>query len=682
MKKSILFLLVLLTVISLSTRTGKSYVRSPISSGPARGTALAWNLSNPGTTKVVSGEITYNLNPTGSDNLPFSQVEQALMASFQAWEDIPTSAIAFRRGPDTSSTTGGNDDFLQLFWIENSTTTPDGLNLTGALAVSRTTAFSSGTRAGEILDGSLVFNGNEYQWGVNGAANLADIGEVATHEIGHLIGLSHTAIGGATMFPRSGEGRTSSRSLEQDDILAASSAYPAGDFLTSRGTLAGRVSDGANPIFGAHIAAVDGNGNVVSGALSQPDGSYSIQGLPPGDYTVYAEPLDPNAGNFYSKSDLSDFYSTANLDFLTTQDFQVSIGAGQQSPLDIQVTRGTPALDGYIVFDERNAAFVNVSTTVFLGESDVTVGIAGPGLPQLGAPLSISGPGITITSQRFVTTTTGLTAVLAQINVSPTAPLGARNIIVSNGSQRTIVTGALELQLPGSPAAPAVASAANFGTLVAPESIASVFGLNLGTITQNAASTPLPTSIGGSTVVIRDAAGTERLAPLFFSSPFQINFLVPAGTALGQATIAINNGSGGTSTSGFQVMQSAPGLFSSNSTGGGLAAALIVRVRNNVQTFEPIAQPGGAPIPIDLGPPGDQVFLILYATGVRGGGFPACTIGGVNSQIVFAGPQGSLLGLDQVNVLLDRSLGGQGATHNILLSQDGISSNTVTVVVQ
>lgn len=683
MKKSLLFLLIIFSVISLSVRTGESYVRSPLTGGAGPGGTLAWNLTNPATDKVVGGEITYNLNPAGSDNLPFSQVEQALMAAFQSWEDIPSSAIAFRRGPNTTSTAGGNDDVLQLFWLENSTTTPDGLNLTGALAISRTTAFSTGARAGEIVDGSLVFNGNEFQWGVNGAANVADIGEVATHEIGHLIGLSHTPIGGATMFPRSGVGRTSGRSLESDDIIAASVAYPAGNFLASTATLAGRVFDGpGNLIFGAHVAAVDVNGNVVSGALTQPNGVYTIQGLPPGSYTVYAEPLDPNAGNFYSKSDLSSFYSTASVDFSTSQDFQVSLAAGQQAVLDIPVTRGTPALDGYLVFDQNNAAFINVATAVAQGQSNIRVGIAGPGLPTSGQPLSISGPGITIVRQLFATTSNGLNAVLADINISPTAPTGARNIAVTNGAQRTIVTGAIELQLAGSSVPLTVVSSANFVAPVAPESIASVFGLNLSTTTQNATVAPLPTSIAGVTALVRDSAGTERLSPIFFVSPMQLNYQIPPGTSLGQATITLNNGGGGVATGTFQVNATAPGFFSSNASGSGQASGLVLRVRNGVQSFERIAQNDGSPIAVDLGPAGDQVFLILFGTGFRGrSALPSCTIGGLNSQVLFAGQQGDLVGLDQLNVLLDRSLAGRG-TVNVQMNVDGQNSNTVSVVVR
>jgi hypothetical protein len=69
-------------------------------------------------------------------------------------------------------------------------------------------------------------------------------------------------------------------------------------------------------------------------------------------------------------------------------------------------------------------------------------------------------------------------------------------------------------------------SAASFsGQELARESIAAVFGIALATTTGTAASVPLPTELAGTRVLIRDSVGTERLAPLFFVSPKQINWV-------------------------------------------------------------------------------------------------------------------------------------------------------------
>ncbi len=93
-----------------------------------------------------------------------------------------------------------------------------------------------------------------------------------------------------------------------------------------------------------------------------------------------------------------------------------------------------------------------------------------------------------------------------------------------------------------------VSAASYVSTSLAPESIVSAFGSGLATSTLAAASTPLPTTLAGSTVKVRDSAGAERLAPLFFVSPAQINYQMPAGTANGAATITVTSGDGSVST--------------------------------------------------------------------------------------------------------------------------------------
>ncbi|MGH9939110.1 MAG: Ig-like domain-containing protein, partial [Blastocatellia bacterium] len=135
-------------------------------------------------------------------------------------------------------------------------------------------------------------------------------------------------------------------------------------------------------------------------------------------------------------------------------------------------------------------------------------------------------------------------------------------------------------------------SAASFlGDALAAESIAAAFGQNLATSVQVATTLPLPTSLAGTTVRVRDASGVERLAPLFFVAPTQVNFEVPPSTANGAATITITSGDGSISTGIVNIASVAPGLFSANSDGRGVAAAVALRVKaNGEQTFEPVAR--------------------------------------------------------------------------------------------
>jgi len=87
------------------------------------------------------------------------------------------------------------------------------------------------------------------------------------------------------------------------------------------------------------------------------------------------------------------------------------------------------------------------------------------------------------------------------------------------------------------------------------------------------------------------------------------------------------------------------------------------------------------PLPLDLGPEGDQVFLVLFGTGIRNRtslGAVSVKIGGAEAQVTYAGPQGGFVGLDQINVLVPRSLVGRGEV-DVVLTADGRAANPVRV---
>jgi len=234
-------------------------------------------------------------------------------------------------------------------------------------------------------------------------------------------------------------------------------------------------------------------------------------------------------------------------------------------------------------------------------------------------------------------------------------------------------------------------SAASFlGDALAPESIAAAFGQNLAVSERPANSQPLPTSLNGTTVRVRDASGAERLAPLFYVAPTQANFQIPPSAATGAATITITSGDGSVSTGVVQIAMVAPGLFSASSDGRGAASAVVFRIKaNGEQTFEPVARFDQAAnkfvlIPIDLGPETDQVFLVAFGTGARFRSSLAtssATIGGANAEVLYVGPAGGFVGLDQFNLRLSRNLITRGEVE-VKLTVDGKMSNTVLINVK
>ena len=234
----------------------------------------------------------------------------------------------------------------------------------------------------------------------------------------------------------------------------------------------------------------------------------------------------------------------------------------------------------------------------------------------------------------------------------------------------------------------ATVSAASFSaSAVATESIVAGFGTGMAIRTEIANTVPLPTTLAGTRVVVRDALGAERFSPLFFVASTQVNFLIPPGTAPGEATINITADDGTVSSGTVQVSTVAPSLFAANSNGREVPAGFALRATAaGVQTNELInrfdaGQNKFVPVPIDLGATTDQVFLIVF-----GGGFRfrssltnvAATIGGTPVTVQFAGAQGDFVGLDQLNLLLPKSLAGRGEM-DLVVTANGKAANTLRV---
>ena len=229
----------------------------------------------------------------------------------------------------------------------------------------------------------------------------------------------------------------------------------------------------------------------------------------------------------------------------------------------------------------------------------------------------------------------------------------------------------------------AIVSSPSYSAPVALGGLATAFGTDLATVTLPANSAAWPLTLGGRTVTVRDSAGSSLPAPVFFVSPGQISFQVPAGMAAGNATISVTSGDGAVSTGTVQIAAVAPGLFSADSTGQGAAAAVVVQnSASGGQTSAPafVCNPACTPAPIDLASASATV-LELYGTGIAGRSSLAnvqCTAGGTPVQVQYAGQQGTYAGLDQVNVALPASLANQGVLA-IALTVDGHTANTVTI---
>jgi uncharacterized protein (TIGR03437 family) len=217
----------------------------------------------------------------------------------------------------------------------------------------------------------------------------------------------------------------------------------------------------------------------------------------------------------------------------------------------------------------------------------------------------------------------------------------------------------------------------------AAESIVSWYGANLATGMIAASGLPLPTQLDGTTVTVTDSAAIARMAPLFYVSPTQINFEIPAGTALGAATVSVG-GPGVGQSAAIQIGNVSPGLFALN--GSGLVAAWVLPVVSGTQQpLQPVYQivsGSVVPLPISLGPATEQVYLEMYGTGIRNASSVTASVGGASVPVLYPGAAPGFAGLDQVNIgPLPQSLAGAGSV-GIVVTADKQAANTVNVTMQ
>jgi uncharacterized protein (TIGR03437 family) len=184
-------------------------------------------------------------------------------------------------------------------------------------------------------------------------------------------------------------------------------------------------------------------------------------------------------------------------------------------------------------------------------------------------------------------------------------------------------------------------------------SIVSAANLAPGPLVPGSIATALGEFLSNAGITIEDAAGTDVPATILYGSPTQANFIIPSGLEAGPATVIIGSASPGE----ILLAPTAPEFFSVNETGLAAAYATQVSSTGAVTTQPVFSDQNGvvSPVPLDLS--AGQTYVTLFATGLNTAATPNHLSG---LPVTYAGPAPSILGVQQINLMVPPSFAGSG----------------------
>jgi hypothetical protein len=387
--------------------------------------------------------VPFWINQSGLPHIANGSDFIAVAAAFQTWQNVPLANISFQNMGTTPVPTVGQDGQNVVTFVD------DSVPLGSDTIASTFSFFTTDANGNLIIQEADIALNPAFDFSTSGDPDKYDIQGILTHEIGHFLGLDHSAMLSSVMTPFGTTAQLDQRTLSYDDMAGVALLYPNPSSIAANGAISGRITAGPTPVFGAHVVAVDTSGTAIASAMSQPDGTYQIAFLPPGAYRLYADPMDGPITEDAMGGTPDSFYFQLNTSFSTTYLGGV---ADLNHAATIQVFAGTNtggANIGVLVPSSLNLTEPATYALHIPVGSQGTLTVGGSSLTP-GDSFSISGAGITLGTPVYAgnIASDAPTSAHIPITIDATAAVGPKNLSVTRNGASSVLTGGVVLVHP------------------------------------------------------------------------------------------------------------------------------------------------------------------------------------------------------------------------------------------